>query len=113
MKPTAEELCHQIETNRLTSPEDAAALRARWFQPGRKEAHDGARFGEWLRANHYVTDFVLSALHHGRSDRLTLDQYRLTDLLRSGSGAGDFLAVDPLDRAVRVAVLAPAASGAG
>src|SRR5438105_15054379 len=104
MKLTVEDLCDQIDRLHLMSAEEAAALKTRWFQPGRKEVQDAGRFCEWLRANDYVTDFVLSAVSSGKSARLTLNQYRLTDQQRSG----DFLATDPLDRGVRVAVVAPA-----
>jgi twitching motility protein PilT len=108
VKRTVDDLCEQIERLHLMSSEDTAALKARWFQPGRKEVQDAGRFCEWLRANDYVTEFVLSAVCSGKSARLTLNQYRLTDQLRSGGEAGDFLATDPLDHVVRVAIVAPA-----
>ncbi len=51
---------------------------------------------------------VLSALAAGRADRLILNKYRLVDRLTAGPEAGDFLAVDPLDRRVHIQIVAPA-----
>jgi len=90
MQLPAEDLLAQIEEHHLLSPEDAAALKTRWFRPGRKEVQDAARFCEWLRVNNYLSEFVLAALSRGKADLLTLNQYRLTDLVRTGAQAGDF-----------------------
>jgi twitching motility protein PilT len=87
--------------------EEVAALRARWFRSGRKEVDDATRFCEWLRANDYLTEFVIGALASGKVDWLTLNQYRLTDRVRAGVQAGDFLALDPLDHVVRVQIVSP------
>jgi twitching motility protein PilT len=108
MNLTIEDLLEQIEKNHLMSQKDLEALRSRWFRPGRKEVHDAARFCDWLHVNDYLTEFVLSALSSGKADRLTLNQYRLTDFVAEGPQAGDFLATDPLDRALRVQIVAPA-----
>jgi twitching motility protein PilT len=105
-----EELLGQIAQHQLMAPKDLEAMRSRWFRPGRREVDDSARFCAWLRVNDYLTEFVLAALA-GKADRLTLNQYRLTDLLRDGPQAGDFLATDPLDRLLRVQVVAPALAG--
>src|SRR5262249_37961524 len=78
--------------------------------PGRAEVDDVARFRDWLRVNHYVTDFDLAALLEGKADKLTLNQYRLTDVIRSGPQAGDFQATDPVERQLRVSIFAPAIS---
>jgi twitching motility protein PilT len=110
MHTSVEDLLGQIEQHQLMSPKDLEAMKARWFRPGRREVDDAARFSAWLRVNDYLTEFVLAALA-GKADRLTLNQYRLTDLLRDGSQAGDFLATDPLDRVLRVQVVAPALAG--
>ena len=107
MKLTVDDLCRQIEELHLMSLEDTAALKARWFQPGRKDGQDAGRFCEWLRANDYVTEFVLAAIRSGEAARLTLNQYRLTDRLHAGGEAGDFLATDPLEHVVRVAIVSP------
>src|SRR5262249_22041898 len=63
---------------------------------------------EWLRLNGYVTEFVLSAITRGKADKLTLNQYRLTDVVRTGARAGDFRATDPLERSLRLQVVSPA-----
>src|SRR5262249_61295443 len=108
MPTSAEDLLTQIEDLQLMSAKDIEAAKARWFRPGRKEVQDAWSFREWLRVNGYLTEFVLSALTRGKADRLTLNQYRLTDLLRAGAQAGHFLATDPLDRALCVQIVSPA-----
>jgi twitching motility protein PilT len=105
MQGSAEDLLAQIEELHLMPAKDIEAVKSRWFKPGRKEAQDAAKFCDWLRVNDYLTDFVLSALARGKADLLTLNQYRLTDLLRTGAQAGDFLATDPLDRSLRLQVV--------
>src|SRR5262245_65796938 len=108
MPSSAEDLFEQIEDRHLISTKDTEAVKSRWFRPGRREIHDAARFCDWLRVNDYLTDFVLSALTRGKADLLTLNQYRLTDLLRTGAQAGDFRATDPLDRSLRLQIVSPA-----
>src|SRR6516165_2507709 len=108
MQRSAEDLLKQIEDLHLMSAKDIELVKSRWFRPGRKEIQDAARFGDWLRVNDYLTDFVLSALTRGKADRLTLNQYRLTDMLRTGAQAGDFRATDPLDRILRLQIVSPA-----
>jgi twitching motility protein PilT len=108
MQATVETLLGQIEENHLLSPRDLEAVKSRWFRTGRKDIQDTARFSEWLRANDYLTEFALAALLRDKASQLTLNQYRLIDLLRSGPEAGDFVASDPLDRRLRVQIVAPA-----
>ncbi|HEV3080175.1 MAG TPA: PilT/PilU family type 4a pilus ATPase [Gemmataceae bacterium] len=110
MQFTVEDLLGQIEQYHLMSPKDVPAVKARWFRPERKDAQDAARFCDWLRVNNYLTEFVLSALTRGKADQLALNQYRLTDWLRTGPEAGDFLATDPLERLLRVQIVAPEAT---
>jgi twitching motility protein PilT len=107
MQVTVADLLGQIAKHQLMSAEELAALKARWFRPGRKEVEDATRFCEWLRANDYLTEFVIAALGSGKADWLTLNQYRLKDRVRAGAQAGDFLALDPLDRVVRVQIVSP------
>jgi hypothetical protein len=82
---SVEDLLGQIEQFRLISPQDFAIMKSRWVRPGRKEVEDADRLCVWLYVNGYLTEFVLSALTRGKADRLTLNQYRLTDLLRAGA----------------------------
>lgn len=112
MPTAAEEFLQQLEESHAVPPTDVAEIRSHWFRPGRKEVGDAERFRDWLRNNGYVTDFLLGALARGKAHRLTLNQYRLTDLIRTGQQAGDFLAVDPVDKVVRVQVVAPAVAQA-
>jgi twitching motility protein PilT len=111
MQFTVEDLLRQIEQHHLMPPKDIPAVRARWFRPERKDAQDAGRFCEWLRVNNYLTEFVLSALTRGKADQLALNQYRLTDQLRTGPEAGDLLATDPLERVLRVQIVLAEARG--
>jgi twitching motility protein PilT len=108
MPLTVEQLLGQIEKNHLMTLKDVAAVKERWFRPERKEVQNAARFCDWLRVNDYLTEFVLTALTRDKADQLTLNQYRLTDLVRTGPEAGDFLATDPMDQVLRVQIVAPA-----
>jgi twitching motility protein PilT len=108
MALTVQDLVGQIEEHHLMPSEELSGMKSRWFRPERKEVEDVGRFTSWLRANNYLTDFALTALTRGKADRLTLNQYRLTDLQRTGPEAGDFLAIDPVDRVVRVRIVSPA-----
>jgi twitching motility protein PilT len=108
MSSSAEQLFTQIEKMHLISLKDIEAVQSRWFRPGRKEVQDADRFCDWLRVNDYVTEFVLTALTRGKADKLILNQYRLTDVLRTGEPTCDFLATDPLDRSLRLQVVSPA-----
>jgi twitching motility protein PilT len=107
MSSTVEDLFGQIEKNHMMPAKDVEAVKARWFRAGRKDADDPAKFCEWLKVNGFLSDFLLVALTRGKADQLTLNQYRLTDLLQSGPEAGDFLATDPLDRILRVQIVSP------
>src|SRR5262245_61024190 len=108
MQFTVEELLRQIEQHHLMSATDLEAVKARWFRPERKAAQDLTGFCEWLRVNDYLSEFVLTAVTRGQAGQLILNQYRLTDCLRIGPEAGDFLATDPLDRVLRVGIVARA-----
>jgi twitching motility protein PilT len=107
MQFTVDDLLRQIEQHHLISPKDIPAIRARWFRPERKDAQDASRFGDWLRVNNYLTEFVLAALTAGKADQLALNQYRLIDHMQSGPEAGDLLAIDPLERVLRVQIVVP------
>jgi twitching motility protein PilT len=110
MPVTVGDLLKQIGEYHLMPSKDYMAMRNRWLRPGRAEVDDVARFRDWLRVNHYVTDFDLAALLEGKADKLTLNQYRLTDVIRTGPQAGDFQATDPVERQLRVSIFAPAIS---
>lgn len=107
MQVTVEDLLDQMAKLHLMSSEELTAVRSRWFRPGRKEVEDATKFCDWLRVNGYMTEFVISVLGRGKADWLILNQYRLTDWLRDGAQAGDFLAADPLGRVVRLQIVSP------
>ena len=109
MQVTVDDLLGQIEKLQLMPAKELSAMKGRWFRPGRQEVDDATRFCEWLRVNDYMTEFVISVLARGKADWLILNQYRLTDLLRAGSQAGDFLATDPVDRVLRLQIVSPSA----
>src|ERR1700722_570335 len=102
---TVEEICQSIEHYRLMSSKDYAAMRARWFRPGRNEVADAEQFRKWAVLNKYLTDFLAKVLSGRKSDQLVLNQYRLQDQMIDGPMAGAYLAIDPLDRPVAIEVL--------
>jgi uncharacterized membrane protein HdeD (DUF308 family)/serine/threonine protein kinase len=103
---SAEELCALIERYELLSANDFRSMRARWFQPQRKDAADPEAFRRWLVANRYLTEFVARVLSGRKPDQLVLNEYRLQDQLTSGPMAGAYLAIDSLDQPVAIEVLA-------
>jgi twitching motility protein PilT len=107
MQVTVEDLLDQMEKLHLMTSEELAAVRSRWFRPGRQEVEDATRFCEWLRVNDYMTEFVISVLGRGKADWLILNQYRLTNLLSGGAQAGDFLAADCIGKVVRLQIVSP------
>jgi twitching motility protein PilT len=107
MQTTVEDLFGQIAKHQLMPPAEIQSTRARWLRPGRPGVEDVARFSEWLRVNEYLSKFVISALEQGKAQQLTLNQYRLTDIIHNGAQDGDLLAVDPVDQAVRVQIVSP------
>src|SRR5438132_883702 len=109
MQVTVDDLLSQIEKLQLMPAKDLEAMEGRWFRPGRQEVNDATRFCDWLRVNDYMTEFVISVLARGKADWLVWNQYRLTDQLRTGAQAGDYLATDPLDRVLRPQIGSPSA----
>jgi twitching motility protein PilT len=107
MQVTVEDLLDQMEKLHLMTAEELKAVRSRWFRPGRKEVEDATKFCDWLRVNDYMTEFVISVLAKGKADWLILNQYRLTDCLRDGAHAGDFLAADCMGQVSRLQIVSP------
>jgi serine/threonine protein kinase len=107
MTPTksVEEICALIQRYELMSSRDYAAMRKRWFRPGREEVADPAQFRKWLVLNRYLTEFVAKVVSGRKSDQLVLNQYRIQDQLTSGPMAGAYLAIDPLERQVAIEIL--------
>lgn len=108
---SVEEIGMLIQEYQLMSSKDYAAMRARWFRPGRKEVGDAGQFLRWLVVNKFITEFVARMISGGKSAQLVLNHYRLLDRLDSGPMAGAYLAADPLDQHVAIDIL-PAPSAA-
>ncbi len=105
MTPTVEQLCEMMTGLQLLSSADLSRLRARWFQPGRADAANLDRFGQWLTVNGYLSGFAFRMLRDGKGELLRLNQYQLADHLSSGPFAGAYLALDPVRRPVVLEVL--------
>jgi twitching motility protein PilT len=105
MPTTVEDLFSQIEKHHLMPPAELQRMRSRWLRPGRPGVDDVPRLSEWLRVNNYLSEFVIAALARGHAPQLTLNQYRITDVIHDGAQEGDLLAVDPADRVVRLQIL--------
>jgi hypothetical protein len=101
---TVEQLCQTIDQLRLMSARELATVKARWFRADRKERGDAEKFCQWLRANRYLSPFVIDLLGQGKADELVLNQYRVSDQIQSGPLAGGYLATDPLGRPVIIQV---------
>jgi hypothetical protein len=106
MTSSVEQLCDKIAERRLLSSADLSRLRARWFRPNRADVNDVDKFAQWLTVNGYLTAFAVRMLRSGKADLLRLNQYQLMDHLVTGPFAGDYLAIDPLQRHVVLEVLA-------
>jgi hypothetical protein len=104
--PSVEQLAEAIEQSGLLPARELAALRARWFRPGRAEVADPERFAGWLAANHYLTPFTLALLRSGKAEQLVFGDYRVHDRLGDGPWAGSLLAADALQRPVVLDLLA-------
>jgi serine/threonine protein kinase len=102
---SVEQLCELIQRYHLMPSADFAAMRSRWFRPGRSGVADPEQFRRWLVLNHYLTEFVVKVLSGSKSDQLVLNQFRLQDNLTAGPMAGAYLATDPLHRQVAIEVL--------
>jgi twitching motility protein PilT len=110
MQTSVEDLFSQIDKHHLMPAAEVQSMRARWFRPGRPGITDVDRLTEWLRVNEYLSGFVISALSQGKAGQLTLNQYRVTDIIHGGAQDGDLLAVDPVDQVVRLQIVSPRAA---
>lgn len=105
MANAVEALVQEIERLQLMSSRDVAAMRARWFKPGRADMEDKAKFVAWLKTNSFVSDFALGFLENQQADLLAWNQYRIRDQVKSGPLAGAYVATDPLQKLVDIQVL--------
>ena len=107
MEFTVESLCNQVARNRLLAPDAVRALRQRWRDEAKATADDARRFGKWLIANHYLTDFQFGLLTRGFADLLFVGDYKLLDRIGQGRMAGVYKAVHASGQVVAVKVLPP------
>jgi serine/threonine protein kinase len=108
MEFTVESLCNQVARNRLLPPEAVRAMRQRWRDEAKAAADDAGRFGKWVIANNYLTDFQLGMLTRGFADLLFLGEYKLLDRIGQGRMAGVYKAVHTTTgQVVAVKVLPP------
>jgi len=104
---TVERLCNQLARNKLLAPDAVRAMHKRW----KIEAQDGAgdldRFGKWLVANGFITDFQFDLLQRNFADLLYLNDYKLLERIGQGRMAGVYKAVHKFGQIVAVKVLPP------
>jgi serine/threonine protein kinase len=107
MEFSVESLCNQVARNRLLAPETVRAMRQRWRDEARDRADDARRFGKWVVAQKYLTDFQLGLLTRGFADLLFVGDYKLLDRIGRGRMAGVYKAVHASGQVVAIKVLPP------
>ncbi len=84
-----------------------SAICARWLEEARDAAADVGKFGKWLVAKKYLTEYQLGQLLRGRIEHLFLGEYKLLDRLGQGRMAGVYQAAHRLGQPVAIKVLPP------
>jgi serine/threonine protein kinase len=107
MDYSVEGLCNQLARSRLLPPDTVRALRLRWRAEAGAAADDGEKFGKWLVAGRYISDFQLGLLTRGFGDMLFFGDYKLVDRIGQGRMAGIYKAVHPTGQVVALKVLPP------
>ncbi len=93
--------------SKLLSADEAKTMYARWKEEAKEGAANLNRFGSWLTANKYVTDYQASLLMRGHADGFFLNEYKILDRLGKGRMAGVYKAQHRLGQIFAVKVLPP------
>lgn len=108
MGASVDAICETLERKQIMPADEVAALRKRWFRPGREGVADPDRFRQWLVSNNFVTEFQAGLLIHDEAELLTLNQYKLVDRVPRGRFAGMYKALDEAGKLYFVQILPPA-----
>jgi tRNA A-37 threonylcarbamoyl transferase component Bud32 len=103
---SVETVCNLLGRSRLLSAEQIRTLHKQW-QTVAPNAEDVAAFGEWLKANDYLTEFQLNLVLRGQVDHLFFGPYKLLERIGKGRMAGVYKAVHTLGQPVAIKVLPP------
>jgi serine/threonine protein kinase len=107
METSVEALCNTLARLKLLDAGAVRALRQRWLQEGRGDVADVGKFGKWLVAHGYATDFQLTMLNKGVGEQLLFNDYTLLDRIGQGRMAGVYRAAHPTGQQVAIKVLPP------
>jgi serine/threonine protein kinase len=105
--PTIDDICTLLVQSGLMPDGDAQTVRRRWLREVGAAAADVTRFGRWLVANKYVTDYQADRLLRGKSDYFFFNEYKLLDRIGHGRMAGVYKAMHCLGQVVAIKVLPP------
>ena len=108
MEPSStENVCNLLARSKLLTSDDVRNLRKRWLEEARDAAADVGKFGKWLVAKKYLTEYQLGQLLRGKIEHLFLGEYKLLDRLGQGRMAGVYQAAHRLGQPVAIKVLPP------
>ena len=97
MEPSSiENVCNLLARSKLLTADEVRNLREHGWKEAKDAAADVGKFGKWLVAKKFLTEYQLG-LAHGRQGRaLFLSEYKLLDRLGQGRMAGIYEAVHQL-----------------
>jgi hypothetical protein len=107
MSQSVENICNQLARFRLLETDAIRNLRQRWLTEAGSQAEDSARFGKWLVANRFLTEFQAALLLRGSGELLRCEDYVLMERIGQGRMAGVYRAVHNLGQVVAIKVLPP------
>jgi serine/threonine protein kinase len=107
MTTTVDSVCALLTSSGLLPANDVQALRQRWFGEAGAASADVRRFGKWLVANQYVTEYQADRLLQGKSDHYFFKEYKLLDRIGAGRMAGIYKAMHRHGQVVAIKVLPP------
>jgi tRNA A-37 threonylcarbamoyl transferase component Bud32 len=108
MEPASVEgLCNGLARSRLIPADEVRKLHSSWLAEAGAAAGDVSRFGKWLVARQYVTEYQVGVLLRGHGDQLLLGPYKLLERIGKGRMAGVYRAVHQLGQAVAIKILPP------
>ncbi len=107
MEQTVEALCNQMARNHLLPTDNIRDMRQRWRSEHHAAPDNVKKFGKWITANGFITEFQLGFLNRGFGEYLSFDKYVLVEKIGRGRMAGVYKAVHECGQEVAIKVLPP------